>query len=77
MECPACGTDSDEYVSMIDYFVSIVIREAVCQHLDKKLGIGVMNVRNLMMEHIKDEREAPENIRCWFERIYDSKLVEG
>ena len=68
-ECPACGTEPEEYQSMIDYFVSIVIREVICQHLNKKLGIGVMNVRNLMMEHLKDEREAPENIRIWFKNI--------
>lgn len=69
MECPACGTDSEEHTSMIDYFVATMVREIVCQHLDKKLGIGVMNVRNLLIEHLKDERDAPENIRRWFENM--------
>jgi len=68
-ECPACGTDSEEYQSMIDWMVSVVVRETICLYLDEKLGIGVMNVRNLMMEHLKDERDAPENIRIWFENI--------
>ena len=69
MECPACGTDSEEYTSMIDYMVASMVRETVCLYLDKKLGIGVMNVRNLLIEHLKDERDAPENIRIWFERM--------
>ena len=71
MKCPACQQDlpdDSEYVNMIDYFVSIAVREIVCRAIDAELGIGVMNVRDLLIEHLKEEREAPENIRIWFEK---------
>jgi len=70
IKCPTCEQplpEDSEYVSMIDWMTSICVREVICEYLDNKLGIGVMNVRNLLIEHLKDERDAPENIRIWFE----------
>jgi len=71
IKCPTCEQDmpeDSEYVSMIDYFVSVAVRDMVCRYMDKKLGIGVMNVHDLLLEHLKDERDTPENIKVWFEK---------
>ena len=56
-----------EYVNMIDYFVAVAIREVICEMVSDELGIDVMACRNELMQLLKDEREAPENIRVWFE----------
>jgi len=71
IKCPTCEQEmpeDNEFVSMVDYFVAIAIREMFCMMIDKELGIGTTKVRHMLMEHIKDERDAPENIRIWFER---------
>ena len=68
-KCPSCGTDSDEYQSMIGYFISLCIREVICEMVDKKLNLGVSNVRRELIQFLKDEQDAPENIRMWFERM--------
>ena len=56
-----------ECVSMIDHIVAVAIREVICEMVSDELGIDVMACRNELIQLLKDEREAPENIRIWFE----------
>ena len=60
--------EDEEYVSMIDYAVSFMVRELVCKMVSDKVGIDVMEGRKILIELLKDERDAPENIKIWFER---------
>jgi len=60
--------EDDEYISMIDFVVSNVIREIVCQVVSQESGIPYPDARQYLIDAIKEMNETPENIRCWFER---------
>jgi len=71
MKCPTCNQELPEdyeYLSMIDYYVSLAVREIVARVVSDEVGIDIMEGRNILIELLKDERDAPENIRCWFEK---------
>lgn len=59
--------DEQEPVSMIDYAVGLAVREVVAEMVSKEVGIDIMEGRKILMELVKDEMEATENIRVWFE----------
>ena len=60
--------EETEYISMVDYAVAIAVRELVVKMVSDKVGIDVMEGRQILIDLLKDERDTPENIRCWFER---------
>ena len=59
----------EEQISMIDYAVSLAVREIVVKMVSEEVGIDVMAGREILMELLRDEKEAPENIRIWFEKM--------
>jgi len=59
--------EETEQVSMIEYAVGLAVREVVVEMVSKEVGIDIMEGRKILMELVKDEMEAPENIRVWFE----------
>jgi len=56
----------DEYISMIDFAVSCMVRELVAEHISNKVGIDVMVGRNILYAVLKEEKEVDKNIKCWF-----------
>jgi len=73
MKCPICNQEikkdnESEYVSMIDFAVGYVVREVVAKVVSDKAGIDVMEGRQILIDLMKEENEAPENIRIWFEK---------
>jgi len=73
MKCPTCNQEikkdnESEYVSMIDFAVGYVVREVVAKVVSDKVGIDVMEGRQILIDLMKEENEAPENIRIWFEK---------
>jgi len=62
--------EDDEYISMIDYAVSWCVREVVCRCVSDEVGIPHLEGRKILMDLLREEKEAPDNIRCWFERVY-------
>ena len=53
---------------MVDFAVGITVREIVAKIVSDKVGIDVMEGRQILLDLLKDERDTPENIRVWFER---------
>ena len=73
MRCPTYNQEikkenESEYVSMVDFAVGITVREIVAKIVSDKVGIDVMEGRQILLDLLKDERDIPENIRIWFER---------
>jgi len=73
MKCPTCNQEikkdnESEYVSMIDFAVGCVVREVIAKVVSDKVGIDVMEGRQIFIDLLKEENEAPENIRIWFEK---------
>ena len=71
MKCPTCNQElpeDSEYVSMLDCCVSFMLREIVTRVVSDKVGIDIKAGRSILIDLLKDEREAPENIRVWFEK---------
>jgi len=58
-----------EYISMIDAMVVFTIREIVAKMVSDEVGIDVMEGRKILIDLLKEEREIPNNIKCWFERV--------
>jgi len=71
MKCPTCNQElpeDSEYVSMFDCCVSFMLREIVTRVVSDKVGIDIKAGRSILIDLLKDERDAPENIRVWFEK---------
>jgi len=71
MKCPTCNQnlpEDNECLSMIDYYVSLAVREIVARVVSDEVGIDIMEGRKILVDLLKDERDAPENIRVWFEK---------
>ena len=72
MKCPCCNQEIEEhieYTSMIDNIVASMVRELVCMKISEEVGIPYPDAKQYLIEAIKEMNEAPENIRCWFERM--------
>jgi len=61
--------DEDEYMSMVDFAVSCAVREIIFKIISDKVDMPYPDCRKILIELLKEEKEAPENIRCWFERV--------
>lgn len=72
MKCPKCGCEfeeENEHTSMFDAIFASVVRELVCFAVSKEVGIPYPVEKQYLIETIEEMNEAPENIRCWFERV--------
>lgn len=61
-------TEDEEFTSMIDYAVALIVREVIGEYIAKKTGYPLNECRHELMKLVKDQHDAPENIRIWFEK---------